>query len=148
MITVTDVAAITRQVKQMLETAPALDGVRIERGADPDTMGDYLGWVSIYRSSVNYPPRSLGAGAGSRRQLIRLVLLVSMSHPMSGEDCEDDLEALIKKVMDVILSDTSLGGLVDTLDDDISVQYDSYDKVDNVYKQRALVFFTGVLQVY
>lgn len=147
MISVLDVAALTRQVKQMLEAAPTLEGVPVERGCDPDTMGDYLGWVGIYRSSVNYPPRALGAGAGSRRQLVRLILLVSMSHPLSGENCEDDLEALVKKVIDVLLSDTSLGGLVDTLDEDLSVQYDSYDKVDTVYKQRALVFLTGVLQV-
>jgi hypothetical protein len=147
MIQTIDVAAISRATLAMLLANTSLAGVRIERAADPDSQPDYLGFIGMYRDNVQYPPRALGAGQGNRRQEVTLVFVVKMSNATSGEACEDELEALLQKLMTAILNDGSFGGTVDALGEDISVLYDSYDKVDSTYTQKAVVVVTGIVNV-
>lgn len=147
MIQTIDVAACSRAVLAMLLANEALIGVRIERGAEWDTSEDYNGFIGIYRDSVRYPSRALGAGRGNRVQLVNLVFLVKMSNMTSGSDCEDEHEVLIQKLMTALLNDGSFGGTVDTLGEDITVQYDSYDAKDSIYTQKAIIVVPGIVNV-
>lgn len=132
----------------MLEEAAevGVKGVLIERSAEPRMTATPHGWVGVYRERIDYPPRTLGLGAGYRNQLIRLFLLVQESDPTSGDECEDRLEELLQNVIGVLLSDPTLKGTVQTLDE-FSVVHESYDKNDGIFVQMARIEFTGVIPV-
>lgn len=147
-ITPVNVSEITRSVYEILRDDPTIGGagVLIERSGEIQKVPTVSGWVGIYRDSVSYPPRTLGLGTGYRNQLIRLFLLLHESDPTSGEECEDRLESLLQRVVSALLSNESLKGTVDTLDE-FSVVQQSYDKQDNMFFQYARINFTGIIPV-
>lgn len=120
-------------------------GVEVERSCEEKLTPTAHGWVGIYRDGIQYPPRALGMGSGYRMQQIRLYLLVQESDPTSGSECEDRLERLMQKVVGVLLSDPSLKGTVNTLDD-FSVSYRGFIN-DGMYLQMARIDFTGLIPV-
>lgn len=144
----TNVATITRAIFEMLrdDTSVGVDGVLVERSAEPNMTPTEKGWVGIYRDRIDYPPRTLGMGSGYRQQRISLFLLVQESDSSSGEECEERLEVLLQKCISVLLSDPSLKGTVQALDD-FSVLHEDYSKSDGVYVQMAKIEFTGVIPV-
>lgn len=148
MITPTNVATITQAVLEMLRDAPdvGVAGVEVERSCEPRMTPTAHGWVGVYRERIDYPARTLGMGGGYRNQLIRLFLLVQETDMTSGAECENRLEELLQKVIGVLLSDPTLKGTVQTLDE-FSVSHESYDKSDGVYMQMARIDFTGVIPV-
>jgi hypothetical protein len=145
----TDVSTITRAVFEMLRDDPAVgvSGVQVERSAEPNMTPTEHGWLGVYRDRIDYPPRTLGMGAGYRNQRIRLFLLAQESDPTSGEECEDRLEKLLQNSIGVLLSDPSLKGTVQTLDE-FSVLHEDYSKTSNgIYIQMAKIEFTGIIPV-
>lgn len=146
-ITPTNVSEITRAIESMLNAAPDVGqaGVLIERSAEERVTPTAHGWVGIYRDSIEYPLRTLGMGAGYRNQLIRPYLVLQETDPTSGAECEDRLEALLQKVVGVLLSDPSLKGTVQTLDA-FTVTYRAF-KGDYGFMQMARVDFTGIIPV-
>lgn len=149
MIYIVEVSSVSKAIEEMLVADFALgqSGVRIERSGDPDTDDGSRGFVGIYRDRLTFPPRTLGVGSGYRRQNISFTLVMKESNPNSGEECEEALELLVKNVMRCILSDESLKGTVDTLDENIEVRYDRYDQIDGLYVQNAILFFTAIVNV-
>lgn len=149
MITPTNVSDVTGAVLAMLNEHPSVGnlGVLVERSAEPPEIPGPEGWIGIYKSSIEYPSRTLGMGSGFRQQRIKLVLHVKMSNYNSGEDCEVALEALLQQCVSCLLSDTSLRGTVDVLDTDLQVQYPSFDRNEQVWVQPANIFFTGLVNV-
>lgn len=131
----------------MLNDAPEVGGadVDIDRSCEEKLTPTAHGWVGIYRDGIQYPLRTLGMGSGYRMQQIRLYLLVQESDPTSGSECEDRLERLLQKVVGVLLSDPSLKGTVNTLDD-FSVSYRGFIN-DGMYLQMARIDFTGLIPV-
>lgn len=131
----------------MLTEAPTVGiaGVLIERSAEVSKTPTKHGWVGVYRDRIDYPIRTLGMGSGYRNQLIRLFLLVQETDPSSGDECEERLEKLVQNVIGVVLSDPSLRGTVQTLDE-FSVRY-VYEEADGVYMQIARIDFTGAIPV-
>ena len=144
----TDVSDITRAIEAMLNEAVEIGqaGVIIERSEEIRETPTKHGWVGIYPDEENYPLRTLGMGSGYRNQLIRPFLLVGESDLTSGADCEDRLSALLRKVVGILLSDTSLRGTVQTIDDFV-VRRVKFGKSDGVYTQMARIDFTGVIPV-
>lgn len=140
---------VTKAVKAMFIEDQELggSGIRVERSEQFDTPDDAHGFVGIYKDKQRFPSRTLGAGAGSRRQLIDLVVLLRESNHLSGEDCEDALEILAANVIRVLLSDTSLRGTVDALVDEFEIRYDSYDKSGGLWVQKAALMFTAEVRV-
>lgn len=139
---------VTRAIEAMLDEAVYIGqaGVIVERSEEINESPTAHGWVGIYPDEVACPPRALGMGAGYRNQLIRPFLLVQESDPSSGAECEDRLEALMQKVVGVLLSDTSLRGTVQTLDEFVCRRV-KFGKSEGVYMQMARIDFTGVIPV-
>lgn len=149
MILPINVSEISAAVEDMLTEHPNIGnvGVLVERSAEPPEIPGPEGWVGIYKGLIEYPSRTLGMGTGLRQQRVKMALHVRMSNYDSGKDCEIALEALLQQCISCLLSDTSLRGQVDTLDTDLTVQYPSFDKGEEVWVQHANVFFTGVVNV-
>jgi hypothetical protein len=149
MIHIVNVSEVTAALERMLVEDQTLGqaGTRIERSGDPDNSDDTKGFIGIYRERVSFPPRTLGAGSGYRRQNISLVVLLKESNHTDASECEVALELLVTNVMRVVLSDESIRGTVDMLDENIDIRYDSYDKIDGLYTQNALLSITAVVNV-
>lgn len=142
-----NVAEVTQSVVDMLKANADLEQVTIERAGEVNKEPNVNGWVGVYRVRIKYDVKSLGVSV-PRAQGISLVILVQQSDHRSGKDCEDVLEALIQKVMSVILSDESLGGKVDILDpNDFEIRYENYNKIDNIFMQTAAIYLTGLVRV-
>jgi hypothetical protein len=143
-----NVDAITAAVKAMWTEDPDLAGVQIERYEELTRSPGTHGWACIYRERVDRPPRTLGMGAGYRNELVRLFAMVCESDPSSGEECGQRLDALLQKLVKVLLNDPSLRGTVQTLADEFSTVYFDYSKnEDGMFLQYAQLNFTGIIPV-
>jgi hypothetical protein len=144
-----NIGDVTSAVLEMLQTHPqiGLAGVEVVRSEEPPEQAGPEGFVGIYRGRVRYNSRTLGMGQGYRRQRIELAVHVRMTHYGSGEECETSLENLVTQVLSCILSDESLKGTVDVLDEEIEVQYPTPQRGEEVYLQSANIFFNGVVNV-
>ena len=138
---------IEAAVVQMLANAATVggQGVHVERDAPLPGEPVLNGWVGVYHERMNLPPRALGMGAGSRKQVIGLAMIIQASHAASGADCSDTLDDLLNRVLDVILDDPTITGLAQTLDDAINVDYKLYDKSSSLFVQEALVRFSVIV---
>ena len=139
--------ALARQIER--HAAVQEEGIQAVERCEPEPSDSgSCPWVGIFRVRVSFPPRTLGAGAGFRRQLIRIGVGMAQSDPNGGAECEERLERLVQAVIGAILSDHSLGGTVSTLGDDFELVYPAYEKLqDQPYLQLAYLEFTAVAQV-
>lgn len=144
-ISVQSVATITAAMTELLRSHKdvGLAGVDVERAGEfPEDPGAH-GWIGIYKTRQQLPPRAVGMGPGFRNQRVQIGLVAIESDPTSGELCEDRLETLVANTLGALLSDPSLGGTVSMLDD-VLVEYESYNKDDSMFKQQAVIFVTAV----
>lgn len=146
MITPINVSTITAAVVTRLQVDTRLAECQIERSAELNDVPGRCPWIGVYRFGVKYPLRTLGLGAGQRYERVALAVFVQHSDPSSGEECEDLLEGLIMNVVSALLSDPSLGGVVDTLDE-FEVSYLDYSQSDAGYMQTAGIYFTAITSV-
>lgn len=100
-------------------------------------------WVGVYRSLVQFQPRTLGTGSlgGSMLQLIDMVLVAQQSDGTSGEQCEDRLEELLAALNSAVLADPTVRANVHTIRD-MSVTYDDYKLTGEQYMQTAVLRIT------
>jgi hypothetical protein len=142
-----NVAEVTQAIVDMLKANADLQDTLIERAEEVNKEPRVGGWVGVYRAGIKYQTKALG-GNVPRQQAISLIVLVQESDALSGASCEDALEALIQKVLSVILSDESLGGKVDILDpNDFEIRYGDYRKIADTFMQTATIYLTGLLRV-
>ena len=121
-----------------------LKDVTVTRSEEINKIPGNCPWIGIYRSRVTYPTRVLGYGPGMRDQRVNLIILVQEQDGSSGSNCEEALENLVQRVLSTLLSDTTLGGVVATIDG-IEVQYPGYQKVaDDAYMQTAAIYITAI----
>lgn len=118
----------------------------IERAEPINEQPSRCPWVGIYRTGVRYPSRALTGRSGYRQQRIGLAIIAQQSDPNSGAECEDALETLIQTVMGILLTDETLKGVVDVLDE-VQVTYQNYGLVDSAYMQTAVIEIVGVVNV-
>lgn len=142
-ITPVNVALVTEAVVAQLKAADALQAVTVERAEAINEDASRCPWVGVYRTRIQYPSRTLGFGAGFRGQKIGLLIIAQQSDATSGAQCEDRLEDLVQKVLGSLLTDPSLGGVVDTLDD-VTVTYPDYSRTEMGFMQMAAVYVTAL----
>lgn len=143
-VTPVNVATVTAALVEMIKDA--LPNIAVERSAPVNETPSSCPWVCVYRGSVEFKPGPLGFGNGYRLQEIKLVVLVQQSHPSSGDDCEDLLEALVADVAGVLLTDLTLRGTVRVLEE-VSTVYTDFKKSGGVYMQTAAVYLTASVPV-
>jgi hypothetical protein len=143
-----NVSTITKAVQDMLREAPPYSQgeLTVERGQPLNKVPARCPWVGVYRQSVSFESRALGLGAGYRRQRVELALVLKARSAVSGEDCEEALEALLQNVESVLLSDPSLRGNVDVIDT-FSVRYSDYVNEGNAFFQEAVLQFAALVNV-
>jgi hypothetical protein len=103
-------------------------------------------WIGVYCVGVDYALRTLGFGAGMRYQRMQFWLVCAEQSPASGSECTQKLEALVQAVNSAVLSDTSLGGTVDTIEE-FRTDYPQWGKSSGVYFQTAVTQFTATTMV-
>ena len=142
------VSTVTKAVERRLQLDERLADVNIERSAEINEIPSRCPWVGVYRAECAFPHRALGTGiTGWRGQRVNVAILVQDSDPKAGDACEDRVNELVDKVLSVLLSDTTLGGAVQALDE-VTVRYPDYRRVsDGPYMQTAMIFFTAITMV-
>ena len=112
------VSVVTKAVERRLQLDERLADVNIERSAEINEIPSRCPWVGIYRAECAFPHRALGTGiAGWRGQRVNVAILAQDSDPKAGDACEDRVNELVDKVLSALLSDTTLGGAVQALDE-------------------------------
>lgn len=139
-----NVATVTQAVVDLLQADTRLAAVKVERSEDKNLSPDDCPWIGVYRLGVKYPQRTLTSAAGYRQQRVQLLLLVQHANATSGAACEDELEELLTTVLSALLSDTTLGGTVQFLDE-FNVSYTSYmQATSGSFLQTAAIQFVAL----
>lgn len=141
------VSVITQAVQKMLQSDVRLAAALVVRSEEVNAVPGQCPWIGIYRSDCQFPQRVLGYGPGFRGQRVQVMILAQEADGSSGEACEDRLNALVDKIVSVLLTDTTLGGAVLAVDD-FAVRYPDYRRVaDSSYMQTAMITFTALVNV-
>lgn len=119
-------------------------GIRVDVGEEVNVEAEKAPWIGIYSIKAVYPIRTLGMGNGFRQQREGIAVVVQNMSRTSGKECRKQLGALQKCVIDCILSDTSIGGSMDVVED-FQVSYASIaTQAKQVSFQSAVITFTAV----
>ena len=138
------VSAITTALAAQLRADHRLADVNIERSAEINALPSRCPWIGVYRVAVQYPSRTLGLGSGYRGQSVQLIIFAQAANAQSGAACEDSLESLVRDILSTLLTDPTIGGAVQTLDE-IEVQYPDIQKTaDAWYLQTAAIYITAL----
>lgn len=138
-------ATITASLESTFESDADLSasGFLVERGDYVNMDPNRTPWLGIYRTDIDYTPRSLGRHSQSWEGTVTLKLLVQASHTQSGAACEDRLEGYIKNVLDAVWTDPTWTNVVDMVTA-MKVEY-SYkeDETASLYFQWAMITITA-----
>lgn len=151
MITITaiDASTVLEAVRMQLAAWPDIATLQgpITRGEPINQDSNKCPWIGVYPVGEDYPSRTLGFGAGYRTQQIGVVVVVQASSRDSGQVCQDQLEGMKQAAISALLSDPSLGGTVDVIDQ-FSVRYaTAAQQAGEPYFQSAAINFTGLKPV-
>ncbi len=138
-----NVATIMAQLQEWLEDDAELDGFTIERSemVNEDPGRATTGWIGIYRRSVDYDPRNLGAPPNNYHGTLDFMVIVQRTDLKSGQDAEDALEDSVKKVLERVVQMPR--DYVEHFSD-ISIDYTYLEtERDTMYFQGALITFTA-----
>jgi len=148
-ITPINASAVTQAIEAMLTGDPTLNtlsNLQVERSEPLNDQPSRCPWLGIYRTGVQLPSHTLGMGSGYRLQQVGFAIFAQQSHPESGSKCEELLEALVQQTLSVLLSDETLQGNVDVLDQ-VAVTYLDYSQVQNAFMQTAIIQAIGITRV-
>jgi hypothetical protein len=142
-ITPLNVAELTEALRRQLDQAPGLEDVTVERSESPPDDPSLCPRLGVYRARYALPARTLGMGNGFRGQRVDLLVLATDTNH-TGATCEESLELLVQKALAAILNDTTIGGMVQNVDD-LEVRYEDYARTSaGVYMQRAVIMLTAI----
>jgi hypothetical protein len=144
-----DSSAVLDKLRTMLLAwTPLIETeARVDVGEEVNVDPDKAPWIGIYSIKAVYPIRTLGFGNGFRQQREGIAVVVQNVSRTSGKECRKQLGSLQKVVIDCILSDTSIGGTMDVVDD-FQVSYATVaSQGKQVSFQSAVITFTAVKQV-
>lgn len=112
--------------------------------ADPTNAAG--GWLGIYRSRVDYDPRTLGKGGRNFRGDVFILLVAQITSLESGEDAEDRLEEMVENIIQVVFNDLSVKSTLSTITG-LTVTY-SYNRTKeaSMYFQEAIIEVNGVTE--
>lgn len=143
-LTPEDVGRISAGIVAYLSSDVDLQDVTMQRSERINKDPAKCPWLGVYRVRATYPSRTLGAGSGFRQQKLEYILIAQAANGRSGQDCEETLELLVRRVLSALLSDPTLNGLVQTFED-LEVRYPSYQQTaSNQYMQTALIYVTFI----
>ena len=130
---------ITTAIVTAMRDHVSFEGWEVTRSEYVNVDPNNCPWAGIYRQSLDYNPETLGLGPDHWEATIVIRALIQASNFASGEQCEDDLEALVEKFLDFVIDDTTLSGTIDMVNS-IRVTY-SYvaEEEDTIYFQAAIV---------
>jgi hypothetical protein len=141
------VSVITQAVERLLRADVRMEHVVLARSDEVNALPSQCPWVGIYRADCQFQQRTLGYGQGFRKQRVQVMILAQEADASSGAACEDRLNALVDKIVSILLTDTTLGGAVEAVDE-FAVRYPDYRRVaDNSYMQTAMITFTALVNV-
>ena len=149
LIKTVNVATVQAALGELLKsdaTIMDMTGLTIEHGEAIAKSDTQCPWLGVYCVGVNYEIRTLGFGSGMRYQKMQFWLVCVEQSSSSGSDCTTKLEALVQAVNSAVLSDPSLGGTVDTIEE-FRTDYPSWGKSSGVYVQTAVTQFTATTMV-
>lgn len=147
-ITPVNASEVTQAVEAMFKDDSVLMSLNcmIERAEPVNEQPSRCPWLGIYRTGVQLPSRTLGMGSGYRYQRVGFAVIAQQTHPETGAECEELLEALVQQTLSILLSDESLKGNVDVLDQ-VEVTYQQYGQVQDAFMQTAIIQAIGITQV-
>lgn len=133
------VNTITQAVEEMFNTDPEFNRFTIERSDWVNENPSVCPWIGIYRGDMQYNPETLGDGPDYWTGLMNLRLVVQSANYESGAAAEDELEDNVEIVISKILSDTTLRGVIDMVNE-INVNYTYLAENDQtMFYQAALI---------
>jgi len=133
------VNTITKAVETMFRTDPEFNTFTIERSDWVNENPSVCPWLGIYRGNIDYNPETLGNGPDYWTGLMTLRLVVQAANYESGAASEDELETYVEAVISKILTDTTLRGVVDMVNE-VNVTYTYLaEQEDSLFYQAALI---------
>ncbi len=112
-----NVSTITNAVYELilddLELQELLEASHVVRSGFVNVNPGLTPWAGVYKSSVEYTPRSLGQHSGTWQLTVGTQVLLQVFSADTGEDAENKLEDLIQKLMRLIFDNLTLKGTVD-----------------------------------
>jgi hypothetical protein len=145
-VNVADVQAALGVILTNDGTLADMTQLSIQHGEAIAVSDNQCPWIGVYCVGVTYELRTIGYGAGFRYQKMQFWVVCVEQSPVSGEECTRKLELLVQAANSAVLSDTSLGGTVDTIED-FRTDYPAWGKNAGVYLQTAVTQFTAVTTV-
>lgn len=103
---------ITKAIQKMLKADPRLVEATIDRSELLNEDTSKCPWVCIYRMGQSFEPRALGYGSGAYYAHPEIVIVAQESNATGGAETEDDLEDMVSTILDILFTDTTLGGTV------------------------------------
>lgn len=100
----------------------------IERGEYANKDPANTPWCGVYRTKIDYLPKTLGHHSKSWQALLTLQLIVQ-AHAGTGPESEDACEEAVQRVMAAVLSDLTVYTKAEMLKS-VSIEY-SYDETDS-----------------
>lgn len=142
----TDPYTMLEALKQQLLAFPPLISlqVRVTRGEEVNLDPSKAPWCGCYLIGGKYPIRTLGMGNGFRQQREGIAVVIQNMSRTSGEACQSELGKMQKAVVDCILSDTSINGTMDVVDDFSTVYSSVATQAQEISFQSATIVFTAV----
>lgn len=140
-VSVTPLSYVTQAISEQLSAEQRLAAATITRASPLNEMPAACPWIGIYRSQQVFSPRTLGAYAGGMSHVCSLIIVVQAAGGSSGDECEDHLELLVADTVGALLDDMSLRGTVQMITG-MTVQYESYSRVEGTYMQSAAIYLT------
>ena len=139
--TVKDLGEVLKQFEDQLQSDTRTSEMRIKRmgvvNTDPNLAMN--GWVGLYADTVDYGPRTIGAGNRHWDVKPTFRIIVQAVDRADSSKAHEKLEDYIKKVLDVVLSDRTLGGHLSTLNSmNITYAFSDEDR-DSLHFEGALI---------
>jgi len=144
MVASKDISAITKALKDLLNNDQDFEHVMVSRAEPINDDPANCPWVGIYRRDLEFNPRTLGMTSGHRDYRGNIVLIVQASSLASGASCEDELDAMVKNIVDSVLTDPTIRSSIEMLHEVVvSYSYDSASDDDyEAYHQSAFIQLT------
>ena len=133
---------ITKAIVDAFKSDSEFNGVEIERGDFVNENVQRCPWIGVYRRSIDYDPETLGDGPDYWTATMTVQIVAQVTNFKGGDAAEDDLETLVKQIIDKIVEDTTLSSNIDMVNN-IGVTY-SYiaEEEDTIFFQAAIIEMT------
>lgn len=122
------------------KVTPGLNKVTWERDELVNQLPDRAPWGGLYKRRRRLEPRTLGAGSSSRMENADLIVILQASNINSGAEAADELEDMIKRVLDALIAEPTIKGRLDMVNDiEVEYLYELGEEPEQMYFQSAML---------